>query len=64
MEEKEEMRDLAQFTAQVTADIEAIDSAVIELQEKAEALREEQVELRKVLKKLTAADVVEESVPP
>ncbi len=56
------MRDLAQFTAQVTADIEAIDAAVTELQEKAESLRAEQVELRKVLKKLTAADVVEEPV--
>ena len=54
------MRNLAQFTAQVTADIEAIDAAVIEFQAKAEALRAEQVELRKVLKKLTAADVVEE----
>ena len=56
------MRDLAQFTAQVTADIEAIDEKVPLLEAEAIALREEQVELRKVLKKLTAADVVEEPV--
>lgn len=56
------MRDVAQFTAQVTADIEAIDVAVADFQAKANALRAEQIELRKVLKKLTAADVVEEPV--
>lgn len=54
------MRDVVHFTAQVTADIEAIDAEVEALQTKAEELRAEQVELRKVLKKLTAADVVEE----
>lgn len=56
------MRDLAQFTAQVTADIDAINVRVTNLQAEAEALRAEQVELQKVLKKLTAADVVEEPV--
>ncbi len=64
MEEKETMRNLEHFIAQIQADIEATDSLVVKLQAQAEALRTEQVELRKVLKKLTTADVAEEPVPP
>lgn len=58
------MRDLAHFVAQTTADIEAINIKVTALQTEAEELRTEQVELVKVLKKLTAADVIEEPVIP
>lgn len=56
------MRDLNQFIAQTTADIDAIDAKVFLLQSEAETLRIEQVELEKVLKKLKAPDVVEEPV--
>lgn len=52
--------------AQTTAEIIEIDAQVTALQEQAEALRAHQVELRFILKKLTAIEVAEpeEPVPP
>ena len=63
MEEKETMRNLEWFIAQTTADMQKIDLDVADLQAKAEVLRGEQIELRKVLKKLTAVEVAEPEEP-
>lgn len=46
------MKDLKWFVAQTTADIESINTTVVELQARIEALRAEEIELKKVLKKL------------
>lgn len=56
------MKNLEWFIAQTQADIVAIDEKITILKAEAEALRTEQVELHKVLKKLKASDVVEEPV--